>query len=365
MQNRSHRPKPRLSRFARNLLEEWRRLDLPTSEATIVVAVSGGADSAALLLALDEIIKQEKLRLKLVVAHLDHGLRTESRKDAKWVKSLAKDLGHDAASSRVELGQTSKRKPNLEQAARNARYEFLFKTATRKKSKLVLTAHTLDDQAETILLRLLRGSAAEGLAGTASVRELMPGSEIKLVRPLLGWARRDETVDYCQARSIEFRNDEMNNDETFSRVKVRKQLLPLMKSFNNRIVEALSRTAALLSEDAEALASQARVLLDLAGRKGDKNETELPSLNVSILLAAPGAVRRRVLRQWILQARGDLRRVERVHLLAVEKLIEGATGGRVAELPGGMKVTRNRGILELSGKKRLKKNPPTSKIPTL
>ena len=361
--NRIDLAKPRLSRFARNLLEEWRRLDLPVSEAAIVVAVSGGADSSALLLALDELVKQERLRLTLVVAHLDHGLRTDSRKDARWVKALAKDLGHDFASSRVELGQTVKPKTNLEQAARNARYDFMLKTAIRKKSGFVLTAHTLDDQAETILLRLLRGSAAEGLKGAAAVREIEPRSPVKLVRPLLLWAHRDETEDYCRTRGIEFRLDEMNEDEAFSRVKVRKQLLPLMKSFNNRIVEALSRTASLLNEDAEALADQAASLLQLATRKANKNETESPMLDVSILSSAPTAVRRRALREWILRGRGNLDRLERVHLLAVEKLIEGGRGGRIAELPGGMRVTRKRGILELSGKKRLKKTPSASKIP--
>ena len=358
MQTKSHLAKPRTSRFARNLLEEWRRLELPLAEATIVVAVSGGADSTSLLLALDELIKQQKLRLKLVVAHLDHGLRAKSRKDARWVRALAKDLNHDFASSRVELREKS----NLEQAARNARYEFLLKMANRKKSGFVLTAHTLDDQAETILLRLLRGSAAEGLTGTAAVRQLKPGTPVKLVRPLITWAHRDETESYCRARFIEFRLDEMNDDEAFSRVKVRKQLLPLMKSFNNRIVEALSRTASLLNEDANALADQAESLLELAARRADKNETETPLLDVTILSTAPTAVRRRALREWILRGRGDLKRLERVHLMAVEKLVEGGRGGRIAELPGGMKVTRTRGILELSGKKRLKKTPSASRI---
>ncbi|MDQ2922293.1 MAG: tRNA lysidine(34) synthetase TilS, partial [Acidobacteriota bacterium] len=189
---RSRTPKVKLSGFAANLLQEWLRLDLPVSDATIVVAVSGGADSSALLLALDELIKREKLRLTPVVAHLDHGLRKESRKDAQWVSELAKSLGYEVATSRANLKtgltkgpRTSAGKPehNLEQAARNARYKFLHKTAKKKDSNLVLTAHTLDDQAETILMRLLRGSSAEGLSGISPVRELALGSNVKLVRP--------------------------------------------------------------------------------------------------------------------------------------------------------------------------------------
>ena len=366
-------PKAKLSAFATSLLQEWLRLELPVSYATIVVAVSGGADSSALLLTLDELIKQKKLRITPIVAHLDHGLRKESRQDAQWVTDLARSLGYEVTMARANLKirlnrgpKTSAAKPerNLEQSARNARYEFFHQTANKKDSSFVLTAHTLDDQAETILMRLLRGSSAEGLSGTPTMRQLAPGSTVKLVRPLISWARRADTENYCARRQIDFRVDEMNNDESFSRVRVRKQLLPLMKSFNNRIVEALNRTASLLSEDAEALSQAARQLLELAsqGSAGD-SETNLPTLSVDVLSQSPAAVRRRALREWISRSRGGLRRIEMIHLVAVEKLLKGERGGRVAELPGGMKVTRRRGKLELSGKKGLKKASMTSKIP--
>jgi tRNA(Ile)-lysidine synthase len=194
------------------------------------------------------------------------------------------------------------------------------------------------------------------LSGTSPVRELERDSRVKLVRPLLSWARRADTESYCRLRQVEFRVDEMNDDETFARVRVRKQLLPLMKSFNNRIVEALSRTATLLNEDATVLSDQAKRLLELAARNsGQNSETKTLPLNVDLLLKAPAAVRRRALREWILWSRGDLRRVEMVHLCAIEALLNGDRGGRVAELPGGMRVTRKKGMLELSRKKGLKK----------
>ncbi len=367
--NQRFRSASRLSGFTRNLLAEWQRLDLPVSEATIVAAVSGGADSTALVLGLEELVKQGKLRVKVVVAHLDHGLRTDSKKDAQWVSQLAKDLGFDVVVGHTNLKaratstkQTSKASENLEQAARKARYAFLHRAAAKGGSEYVLTAHTLDDQAETVLLRLLRGSAAEGLSGAPTIRELKPGSNVKLVRPLLTWARRTDTEDYCRLRQVDFQVDEMNNDETFARVRVRKHLLPLMKSFNNRVVEALSRTASLLNEDAAALSDDATRLLQLAAQPSENGETKAPPLSVSVLLQGPAAVRRRALREWILRSRGDLNRVEMVHLLAVEKLLSGDRGGRVAELPGGMTVTRKRGMLELSGKKVLKKGLATSKI---
>lgn len=358
--------KPRLSVFAADLIEQWRLLALPTADTKIIVAVSGGADSTALLLALDELVKAEKLRLNLVVAHLDHGLRPGSRKDALWVRKLGTELGWDVVVGRANLKSTSdlkkKKSENLEQAARQARYDFLLRTAVKKHANYVLTAHTLDDQAETILMRLLRGSASEGLSGTPAIRRLTPDSPILLVRPLIAWAHHSDAENYCRLRKTDFRIDEMNEDETFSRVRVRKQLLPLMKSFNNRVVEALNRTASLLNEDAEALADEANRLLELAQVDPKNTETKAPSLSVSVLLRSPAAVRRRALREWILRSRGDLKRVEMVHLVAVEKLLEGDRGGRIAELPDGMMVTRKRGMLELSNKNGLIMAPPTTRI---
>ncbi len=318
-----------------------------------MVGVSGGADSSALLLAFEELITSGKLSLKITVAHLDHGLRKASRADARWVAQLVESLGGDfkVLVGKASLRRQSNGERNLEQAARTARYDFFQKVAKKTSAKIVLTAHTLDDQAETILMRLLRGSAAEGLSGIPCTRHLTATSHIQLVRPLLSWAHRRDTEDYCRARKVDFRADEMNDDEAFSRVRVRKQLLPLLKSFNPKIVEALSRTAALLVEDVEALSTAANELLHSSSHESaNGSETKLPALSVDILLAAPVALRRRALRAWILGGRGDLRRLEMVHLLAVEKLLDGGRGGRVAELPGGMKVTRKRGMLLLSDK---------------
>jgi len=343
---------PVVSNFAGRLLHSWRSLKLPDSKTPVILAVSGGADSTALLLALDELVKAKKLSLTLRVAHLDHSLRKVSREDARWVEELATGLGHEFVKRRTDVKKLAARSgDNLEQAARRVRYEFLKRTAKESHSLLVVTAHTLDDQAETILLRLLRGSAAEGLSGIEPVRLMDSKSSIQLARPLLSWARRSQTESHCRLMNVEFRIDEMNQDEKYARVRVRKQLLPLMHTFNNKIVEALSRTANLLREDAGALSDEADKLLRLATAdipKTLRKKWDNPArLNVDVLATAPSAVRRRALRLWISRGRGDLRRVEMVHLVAVDGLIKGNRGGRIAELPDGGKVVRKRGWLEL------------------
>jgi tRNA(Ile)-lysidine synthase len=336
----------RINQFARLLLVEWRKLKLPVSNETIVVAVSGGADSTALLLALEELKSCNQLYLDIRVAHLDHGLRKASAKDAKWVSELAEKLGFQSVIGHSKVAENARAAgDNLEQAARQARYAFLERTAKRLSANYVLSAHTMDDQAETVLLRLMRGSAGAGLGGMEALRPLAKDGSIKLVRPLL-WARRSDTEDYCRIRKVEFLSDEMNEDQRFARVKVRKQLLPLMQSFNNRIVEALSRTATQLREDGAVLGNDSGELLRRASVPDEKDETRTPALDVKVLSNAAPALRRRALRQWLSDARGTTRRLEMVHLSAVEKLLEGSTGGRVVELPGGGRVRRKRNRLE-------------------
>lgn len=342
-----HLRTPRLNQFPRMLLAEWRKLKLPVSDETVIVAVSGGADSTALLLAIHELISAHKLSVKVCVAHLDHRIRAASAKDAKWVAALAEKLGYECVVGRSKVAEIARSAAdNLEQAAREARYKFLERTAKRKSANYVLTGHTMDDQAETVLLRLMRGSAGAGLAGMDLLRPLGKNTAIKLVRPLL-WARRFETENYCRLRKTQFLADEMNEDQKFARVKVRQQLLPLMQSFNNKIVEALSRTASQLREDSAVLLNNSDALLKQAAVLDPlDDETQTTVLDVKVLANAPPALRRRALRQWISEARGSSRRLEMVHLLAVEKLLEGTAGGRVVELPGGSRVRRKRNRLE-------------------
>lgn len=354
-----------VSRFAHRLLAEWKRIGLPVSDERVVVAVSGGADSTALLLSLEELLKAQRLSLSLVVAHLNHGLREAAgRDDALWVASLAGELGFESIVESADVrGRATALRDNLEQAARRERYRFLADAARRVGARTVLTAHTMDDQAETFLLRLMRGSGADGLGSIKPVRVLDEKSlgedGTLLVRPMLRWARRALTEEYCRERGVQYRVDEMNMDEGFARVRVRRKLLPLMQTFNGRIVEALSRTAELLREESDALSQAAALLLEQASegvseerarvetKPSEQETSEPPTLSVDVLASAPRAVRLRALRQWIAAGRGDLRRLELTHLEAVERLLEGTRGGRTVELPGGAIVERRRGKLRL------------------
>jgi tRNA(Ile)-lysidine synthase len=333
--------RPALSKFARSLLRECRRLQLPLQNERTIVGVSGGADSVALLLAIDELIRTRKLKLDLVVSHVDHQLRKTSGDDARWVKNLAQQFGYQVFVSRVKV---QSRKDNLEQAARRARYETFAKLAQKRAAHLVLTAHTQDDQAETILFNFLRGSGGEGLSGMQTVRRLKENRETLLVRPFLSWARRGDTEAFCRDRDIEFRRDEMNEDETFTRVRIRRQLLPMMQAFNPRVTEAIARTGELLKDDNEALNRAAGRLLELSMGESAKPK----QMQTDLLAVAPPALRRRALRLWLARCRGHLRRIEFAHIAAVENLVIENRGARTIELPGGATVSRKRGLLSFN-----------------
>lgn len=314
--------------FERNLITEWRRLELPTSGATVVIAVSGGADSLSLLLAIDELRRSAKLELHVVAAHYNHLLRgAESESDESFVRDLCLDR-------RIELSigsSTVRHQSNIEQAARVDRYKFLRKTADNLRASFVLTAHTVDDQAETLLLNLIRGSGLQGLAGMTPIRPIGTSSEISLVRPLLGWARRLATENYCHELGVEYRSDTMNEDEAFTRVRIRKILLPLLQDFNPKIVDRLADTARLLRQEIEPAVEVTADTLRLADLK-DLHDVEFGS----------------IVRAWLTAKRGNLRQIELKHIDAIRRLVSSRKSGKTIELPGGQTVSKEAGELVFS-----------------
>ena len=149
-----------MDNFTRQLLTEWRKLEIPFAGETIIIAISGGADSVSLALALHELKIRNKLDLRFVLAHFNHHLRgEESRRDEEFVKNLAEKFDFELVIGKGEISKNE----NLEQSARKARYDFLTEKAENLKAFAVLTAQTLNDQAETFLINLIRGSGLEGL----------------------------------------------------------------------------------------------------------------------------------------------------------------------------------------------------------
>ena len=313
---------------------------MPFGGETMIVAVSGGADSTALLLALNDLRQRKKLDIRFVVAHFDHGLRgDESDADAEFVRSLADELGFEYLSQKGNVQKTG----NLEQNARNARYDFLFDAAAKEKAYAVLTGHTLNDQAETFLINLIRGSGPDGLSAMPAIRELSlkqtddapPHAKPLLVRPLLRWAFRDDTEEFCRSLNIDFRTDRMNNDRSFTRVRIRQELIPLLETFSPKIVRTFAKTAELLKQNADI---EQNILKDLACQT---------FLEIRRLSELKKVERYSVIREWLRHNRGHLRGVGMDHIEAIERLALGKKSGRIVEIPVFQSVVKKDGRLGL------------------
>ncbi|MDQ3009852.1 MAG: tRNA lysidine(34) synthetase TilS [Acidobacteriota bacterium] len=324
-----------MTKLEQKLKATLQRLGIENTPS-LLVAVSGGADSVSLLDALERLNKCGKLPARILIAHLNHQLRgEESDEDEAFVIQLARQNNLEYFVEHSPVAEIMRNeKANLEATARRLRYEFLARAAQACSASFVLTAHTQDDQAETILMRLLRGSGAEGLRGIRPIRQL--GQSVELVRPMLT-VTRAEVIEHCERYHLKFRTDSSNTLPDFTRNRIRQELLPLMKSFNPRSDEALTRMADLLAEDHDVLHQIALNVLTKA-----RKET---GLSAKTLREQVPAIRRRVLRLWLEEERGGLQRIEAVHVKAIEQLILRNHGGRVIELPGDWRVLLKSGIL--------------------
>ncbi|NUM33911.1 MAG: tRNA lysidine(34) synthetase TilS [Candidatus Brocadiae bacterium] len=190
----------------------------------ILVGVSGGADSIALLDLMAQLSQQ--LSLEIVVACLDHGIREESQEEARWVGERAAQYGFPFCTKRIELGKESK--TALEEKAREARYSFLWETAQRFQASKVAVAHHADDQVETILLHFLKGTGIPGLCGMPLVRSLFPHSTVCLIRPLL-CLNKQQILFYLQQKGLSWREDVSNADIRFTRNRIRHKIIPFLE----------------------------------------------------------------------------------------------------------------------------------------
>lgn len=284
----------------------------------VLAAVSGGADSLALAAALAWV--GPKLGVRVGAATVDHGLQPGSAKRAARVVKQCRGLGLEpAVSLAVKVGRAG----GPEAAARQARYDGFATVASREGASAIVLGHTLDDQAETALLGLARGSGARSLAGMRP-SEVNRGG-LLLLRPLLT-VRRQTTASACAAQNLATWKDPHNADRKYARVRIRRDALPaLEKAIGPGIAEALARTADLLRADADALDAWA------AGAA---------SLAIADLEVLPVAIRGRVLRAAAVAAGGTNGELAAVHIAEVDRLVTDWHGQRPVSLPGGLVAER-------------------------
>ncbi len=288
---------------------------------TVIVALSGGPDSLALAAA--TAFEAPKLGLRAVSVTVDHGLQPGSDRVAHAAARAAAALGLDPVVVRAEVGTAG----GPEAAARDARYGALRDAARDAGASTVLLGHTLDDQAETVLLGLARGAGATSLAGMAPDRA-DEASGIRWLRPLLG-LRRDTTAAACAAAGLEPWHDPHNADARFSRVRVRESVLPVLEAeLGPGIADALARTAEQLREDAEAFDEMiAETIEDIV----EPAEAGI-AVSVPALAANPAALRNRIIRHVVQSEFHES--LSRTHTLEVARLVTDYRGQGPIDLPG-------------------------------
>ncbi len=264
------------------------------SPATVIVAVSGGADSIALLHLLTRM--RAAWSLKLVVAHLDHNLRPSSAADAAFVAEMAENWGLPMETDRLPP-ETLTQEGNVEANARHWRYRFLARVAVDCQVDGnpvdVAVAHTANDQAETVLMNLIRGSGLQGLAGMQAARPLTVHDRVvpsvRVVRPLLN-VSRSEVMQYLTEHNIPFREDPTNQDRTFVRNRVRHEIIPLLREINPQIVASLCRTAEVLNAEVKRTDHFTRQTVDSTQKDSEREAmdqlSQLPPPTSEVRLSA-------------------------------------------------------------------------------
>ena len=312
----------------------------------VLVAVSGGPDSLALLHLLCDLKKEFSLCLE--VAHMEHGMRgAEAKHDARFVQDWAERLALPFHIKEVSIPRVRSRRGagNLEEMARLERYRFLADVAARRDLKKIATAHTQDDQAETVLMWLLRGAGRKGLGGmpprqTINVLGAESCNDLKIIRPLLGIAK-EELVQYLKQKNLDFCFDRSNHDTAYLRNWLRVDLLPrLTQRIDNRLPSRLAQLAEVLRDEANYLDVLAQRELDSLWVHGSLSRAEF--------LRRPTAMQRRVLRLWISRIRGHLRGLDFDHTEAfIRMIVEGSPQSRLA-IPGGWELIREYDTLRLA-----------------
>lgn len=326
---------PPVHAVLRQVVEAVRRRRLIQSGDRVLVAVSGGADSVCLLTLLHEARERALLSgIELRIAHVNYGLRgEESEGDEVFVRALGTRLGVPVSCERVRL--LPKSGGALQSRAREARYEFFGRLLREHGMTAVATGHTADDQAETVLLWLMRGAGTGGLAGIPVKR----GGGI--IRPLLG-VTRQQVLDYLKYRGMSYRSDSSNGTAEYRRNRIRQKVLPALRALNPRITEALARGADILAADAA-------VLNEIEQERWGTVAKEVSSGRVVLdgerLAVEPLGLQRRLVRRALTAVRQGQEGLTFRHVSDIlDRILEGAHGAGL-NLPGGVRVWRNRDFI--------------------
>jgi len=301
---------------------------------TVVLAVSGGADSMCMLYILNSLKKL--LKINLVSVHFNHDFRKSADSDESFVYEHSKKLGIECFSKKVNVeSYANEKKISFETAGRELRYEFFASVAKKYESAVIATAHNANDNAESFVMHLLRGSGLSGLTGIAPVRD-------NVIRPILE-LKREEVESYCAENGIEYVTDETNFSDDYARNDIRHNVLPVLDKRGG--TDAILRTAQILKDEEDFLNEYSKnIFIDIVKTEQDKSEIDVKKFNL-----LPLAIRKRIIRMSLPSGSLD---TGTVHIEQAVSIAERNYGGKEMHFPNGDWLVLKNGKIIITKEKR-------------
>jgi len=322
--------------FLKQIRDTIRHYDMLRRGDRVLAAVSGGADSVCMLMALLKLKKE--LGIEVLAGNMDHGLRgEESEADSCFVKELAAGLGIEFLHKKTDARKGGKKGASLEERAREKRYAFLTKAAAENGCGVIATGHTMDDQAETVLMKVVYGSSISGITGIPPVRD---EEGVRIIRPLIRTERAGGRA-FLEKNGVAYVEDSSNNDMRFLRNRIRGELLPFLEGYNPKIKRALVNLSDTLREDMPFLEGARRK----AVRKHAAGRGDGICIEIKDMVLQPRALRKEIFKELFRRAGGNVKKLSYRHWMEMDYLLRAAEKGKSLDLPGDVRVTRERNRL--------------------
>lgn len=321
------------------VLETIKKYNMINKNDKIVIGVSGGPDSMTLLNVLNNL--KEKLGIEIYVAHINHMIRKEADEETEYVKEFCEKIGVDFYFKRIDVESEAKRlKIGTEEAGRNIRYEFFEEILNKVGANKIATAHNSNDNAETVLMNIIRGTSISGLKGIEKIRDG------KFIRPIIE-CNRDEVEEYCKEKNLNPRYDKTNQENIYTRNKIRNLLIPFIKKeFNPNIIEGINRLSNIAFEEEQFInkivEKEYKNLLISVNNNREDNKKEIV-LNMKEFNKLDYVIKSKLVIYSITKVAGTATGIEKVHVDDIVKLCNNNIGNKFLTPKKSLKVYVKKG----------------------